>query len=231
RMYRTGDEARFLPDGTLEFVGRVDHQVKVRGYRIELGEIEARLLSTPGVREAVVLAREDTPGDPRLVAYVIGDVDPASVKAALRAQLPEFMVPAHVVRMDRFPLTPNKKVDRKAMPKPTAEPAPSAGADAPAGGLEQTIAGIWKRILGLPAVGLRDNFFELGGHSLLAVQAHREIKEATGKPLTVTDIFRFPTIAALAAHLEGTGVSAPSAPGEARRLVAAGERRRVVRRR
>jgi len=239
RMYRTGDEVRWRDDGHLEFLGRIDHQVKLRGYRIELGEIESLLTAADGVREAVVLAREDTPGDKRLVAYVIfegDDVDDATLRAHLGQDLPEFMIPAHFVRMDRWPLTPNKKIDRKALPRPEtrAQRDPEEHVE-PAGEVEEKIADVWREILGLSEVGTRDNFFELGGHSLLAVQAHREIREKTGKDLTVTDIFRFPTIAALAAHLEGDGGTsealAKSADRAAARRQAARGKRRVLRRR
>ncbi len=244
RMYRTGDEVRWSEEGRVEFLGRIDHQVKIRGYRIELGEIESRLTALETVREAVVIAREDTPGDKRLVAYVIpsgATFDPAALKAQLREGLPDFMVPSHFVRMDRFPLTPNKKIDRKALPRPDVkvERAPEEQV-APAGEVEEKVAAVWKRILGLTQVSSHDNFFELGGHSLLAVQAHREIKEATRKELTVTDIFRFPTIAALSAHLEGDGGGTSSSLKDsadraaARRQAAAtggAAKRRVLKRR
>ncbi|MBX3272398.1 MAG: LLM class flavin-dependent oxidoreductase [Sandaracinaceae bacterium] len=239
RMYRTGDEVRWRDDGHVEFLGRIDHQVKLRGYRIELGEIESLLAQHAAVREAVVLAREDTPGDKRLVAYVILDADTLDVdalRAHLGESLPEFMVPAHFVRMDRWPLTPNKKIDRKALPRPEP-PRLRRAADEhvePAGETEEKIASVWRSILGLSEVGTSDNFFELGGHSLLAVQAHREIRESTGKELTVTDIFRFPTIAALAAHLDGDGGAnealAKSADRAAARRQVRGTRR-VLRRR
>ncbi len=205
RMYRTGDEVAFREDGELLFLGRVDNQVKLRGYRIELGEIEARLEAHPSVKNAVVIAREDTPGDKRLVAYLLSaaPLDVPTLKAHLEERLPTFMVPAHFVRLDRYPLTPNKKVDRKALPKPELSTQARAEKVATTGETQRQIAEVWMRLLGLPDVGARDNFFDLGGHSLLAVQAHREIREVTGKPLTVTDVFRFPTIAALAEHLDG----------------------------
>jgi acyl carrier protein len=239
RMYRTGDRVRWREDGQLEFLGRMDHQVKVRGHRIELGEIEAALERHDAVRQAVVLAREDRPGDPRLVAYVVpaGDLDPAALRAHLRQRLPEIMVPGHVVRLDRLPLTPNRKVDREALPPPEAQAEaarPPHEHVAPVGEVEEAIAAIWRSILGLREVGTRDNFFDLGGHSLLAVQAHREIREATGRELTVTDIFRFPTIGALAAHLAGNGEGDASLERGAHRAAArrqARGRRRVLRRR
>lgn len=202
RMYRTGDLVRRRPDGKLDFLGRADHQVKLRGYRIELGEIEAVLEAQPGVNQAVVLAREDVPGDLRLVAYVVGVASEAALRSALAAQLPGHMVPAHFVAMEVLPLTPNRKVDRKALPAPRAK-AEAATYVAPETGVAAQIAAIWQKVLGVPKVGARDNFFALGGHSLLAVQAHREIRETLGATrLSITDIFRFPTLQALAAHLD-----------------------------
>jgi len=208
RMYRTGDLARYGEDGVLQFLGRVDHQVKVRGYRIELGEIEARLAAHPGVREAVAVAREDTPGDVRLVAYVRHAADPVAedaLRAHLAETLPDYMLPAHFVAMQSFPLTPNAKVDRKALPRPdggrSGGPA-AARYVAPESDVQRQIAEVYKRVLGLSQIGLADNFFHLGGHSLLAVQAHRELRASIAPKLTITDIFRFPTVAALAAHLD-----------------------------
>lgn len=212
RMYRTGDLVRQRADGRFDFLGRIDHQVKIRGYRIELGEIEAAAESVEGVRQAVVTAREDVPGDVRLVAHVVAEPGfaPQTLSAALAAALPAHMVPAHVVMLQDMPLTPNGKVDRKALPAPAAaQAAPRQAFVAPSAGAEETIARIWARILNVPAVGAGDNFFALGGHSLLAVQAHREIREATGATrLSITDIFRFPTLAALAAHLDGPRTTA-----------------------
>ncbi|MFN3414706.1 MAG: MupA/Atu3671 family FMN-dependent luciferase-like monooxygenase [Caldimonas sp.] len=211
RVYRTGDLARQRPDGTVEFLGRLDHQVKVRGYRIELGEIEARLLSHPAVREAVVVAREDSPGDVRLVAYHVphtGQMPTAAqLRDHLRAGLPEYMVPSHFVSLAALPQTPNGKIDRKALPAPDSGPAPAPAASfvAPTSDLEQSIAAIWRDVLKLPQVGTRDNFFDLGGHSLLAVQAHRRLREALGRDLSITDIFRFPTIESLSAYLGQNG--------------------------
>lgn len=214
RMYRTGDLVRWRADGRLDFLGRADHQVKLRGFRIELGEIEAALEAQPGVRQAVVLAREDTPGDLRLVGYVIGG-DPAALTAALAARLPAHMVPAHIVPMTAFPLTPNRKIDRKALPAPQAVVSPTQAFVAPEAGVAAQIAAVWQRVLGVPKVGARDNFFALGGHSLLAVQAHREIKAALGATtLSITDIFRFPTLQALAGHLEGPKVAEPVATSD-----------------
>ena len=207
RMYRTGDLARWRADGRIDFLGRADFQVKIRGYRIELGEIEAVLESQPGVRQAVVAAREDNPGDVRLVAYLRTDpgVSIDGLRAAIGAVLPEHMVPAHYVTVDEFPLTPNRKIDRKALPAPTASPQGAAveAYEAPENEIEQKIAEIWVKVLGVPRVGSKDNFFALGGHSLLAVQAHREIRQTLGtSKLSITDIFRFPVLEALARHLD-----------------------------
>ncbi len=214
RMYRTGDLVRRRADGKLDFLGRADHQVKLRGYRIELGEIEAVLQDQPGVTQAVVMAREDNPGDLRLVAYVTGGAEESILRAALSAQLPAHMVPAHVVALASFPLTPNRKVDRKALPSPVAARVPVPVVEAPQSDVGAQIAAIWARVLGVPKVGAADNFFALGGHSLLAVQVHREIREKLGATkLSITDIFRFPVLSALAAHLSGTSANGqPSKP-------------------
>ena len=218
RMYRTGDLVRKRTDGKLDYLGRADFQVKIRGHRIELGEIETALEASPGIRQAVVIAREDQPGDVRLVAYVIADgpVDEAALKANLAVHLPEVMVPAHVVKLDAFPLTPNGKVDRKALPAPFAAAPVAAKPVALEGGIEATIATVWARVLGVPQVGRSDNFFTLGGHSLLAVQAHREMKVALNSDrLAITDIFRFPVVSALAAHLGKSLPVAAAAPAAA----------------
>jgi natural product biosynthesis luciferase-like monooxygenase protein len=208
RAYRTGDLARRNNDGTLEFLGRLDHQVKIRGYRIELGEIEAVLASFPGVGQVVVVAREDVPGDVRLVGYYTGAVaSAAELKAHLQTRLPDFMVPAHLVPLPALPKTPNGKIARDALPQPATEivAAPGEAFVEPADGVEGQIAAIWREVLKLPRVGKRDNFFDLGGHSLLAVQVHRRLRASFAQPVSITDIFRFPTIEALSAHLGGAG--------------------------
>jgi hypothetical protein len=219
-VYATGDVARIHPDGYVEFAGRADNQVKIRGHRIELGEIESVLDTHPDIVQSVVVARTDS-GSPQLVAYVVTHgnrgVDGDILRKHIGETLPEIMVPAVVVRLDAFPLTPNGKVDRKALP------APPAGSTAPAGDLaivppaddrEQMVAGIWSDELGR-AVGRDDNFFEIGGHSLLAVKVFRRLTDATTVPLALTDIFRYPTVRTFAAHLaasEGTsaGAAAPT---------------------
>jgi natural product biosynthesis luciferase-like monooxygenase protein len=238
RVYRTGDLARFAADGTVEFLGRLDHQVKVRGYRIELGEIEAALLAHEGVRETVVVAREDVPGDVRLVAYLVAAAGTppgaGELREHLRERLPDFMLPAYFVTLAALPQTPNGKIDRKSLPVPDAGTAPAAEPAAyvaPASDLEATIAAIWKDVLKLPQVGTRDNFFDLGGHSLLAVQTHRRLKETLNRNLSITDIFRFPTIASLSAFLgqdgeDDAGAQAGAARAQGRR--AAMQRRRAT---
>ncbi|MES2665252.1 MAG: MupA/Atu3671 family FMN-dependent luciferase-like monooxygenase [Pseudomonadota bacterium] len=216
RMYQTGDLVRWRADGRLDFLGRADHQVKLRGYRIELGEIEAVLEAQPGVTQAVVMAREDTPGDLRLVAYLTGGASEAALRPVLEAALPAHMVPQHFVGISAFPLTPNRKVDRKALPVPAAQVEVQAFV-APASDVEGQIAAIWARVLGVAKVGAKDNFFALGGHSLLAVQVHREIRSALGATkLSITDIFRFPTLSALAAHLDDAPKPVPVAPANDR---------------
>ena len=210
RMYRTGDWVRCRPDGTVEFLGRIDHQVKIRGYRIELGEIESLLRKHSSVRDAVVTLREDTPGDKRLVAYVVPEPgqspSPAELRAYAKERLPEFMVPSTAVVLAAFPLTPNRKIDRKALPAPDHTASAREGAYvSPQNEVEARIAKIWQDVLKLPQVGVEDNFFDLGGHSLLIVQVLAKVREATGRHLPMTDLFRFPTIRALAAHLASGG--------------------------
>lgn len=238
RMYRTGDLARWRPDGRIDFLGRADFQVKIRGYRIELGEIESVLEGQPGVRQAVVMAREDNPGDVRLVAYLRTDpgVSTDVLREAIAAMLPEHMLPAHFMTVDEFPLTPNRKVDRKALPAPSANPQREAAQAyvAPENAIEQQIAEIWVKVLGVPRVGSKDNFFALGGHSLLAVQAHREIRQTLGtSKLSITDIFRFPVLEALARHLddkpEDSVVSAAETAERAQLRADAMSRRRAMR--
>ncbi|OBY24558.1 MupA/Atu3671 family FMN-dependent luciferase-like monooxygenase [Leisingera sp. JC1] len=204
-LYRTGDLVRWTETGRLAFLGRTDHQVKIRGQRIELGEIEAALTAQPGVTGAVAVPRGEA-GAEQLVAYITASapVSGELLKQALAARLAEVMVPAHIVSLDAFPLTPNKKIDRKALPDPQPAQANAAPAVALDAGAQARIATVWSRILGVSGIGAQDNFFALGGHSLLAVQAHRELREELGTAkLSITDIFRFPTLAGLAAHIEG----------------------------
>jgi len=216
RMYRTGDRARYGVDGNLEFLGRIDHQVKIRGYRIELGEIEVALSRHSGVREAVVLAREDIPGEKRLAGYVVPSRQPAPTAAELRefllATLPEYMVPWAFVELPAFPVTTNGKLDRAALPAPQASPAAGGGAYvAPRNELERAIARVWREVLQVERVGVKDNFFESGGSSLLIVKLHARLKEALGRDVPVMELFRHSTIDALARKLAEEGEAAPAA--------------------
>jgi amino acid adenylation domain-containing protein len=223
RLYATGDRARYGAAGDLEFLGRLDAQVKLRGFRIELGEIEAVLVSHDGVREAVVLVREDVPGDRRLVAYLIPDGEaPAAseLRRFARRKLPDYMVPAAFVTLASWPVSPNGKLDRKALPPPAAAPSPPAGEALvpPRTALERAIAAAWREVIGLGEVGVRDNFFEVGGHSLLMARVQARLEETLGRSVPLVELFQHPTIAALAAHLGGAPreeVAAATAPAEA----------------
>jgi aryl carrier-like protein len=204
RMYRTGDLGRWLPDGNIEFLGRNDFQVKIRGFRIELGEIEARLGEVEGVREAVVLAREDTPGDKRLVAYYTpaddGELSVEWLRSQLSAALPEYMVPAAYVRLESLPLTPNGKLDRKALPAPETDAYAARSYEAPQGETEMALAAIWAEVLRVEQVGRHDNFFELGGHSLLAITLIERMRRI-GLGVDVRSLFTTPTLAELGASV------------------------------
>ena len=206
RLYRTGDLVRYLPDGTLEYLGRIDHQVKIRGFRIELGEIEAVLAQHPAVRETLVIVREDIPGEKVLVAYMVtkaGEkVSIDELRRFLRQQLPEYMVPVVFIPLDAFPLTTNGKVDRRVLPAPGGlRPDLEASYEAPGTDAERTVAAIWQELLHLERVGLYDNFFDLGGHSLLITQLYSKIKKAFRKEIAIVDLFKYPTVSALAKYL------------------------------
>ncbi|MEP7308956.1 MAG: amino acid adenylation domain-containing protein [Acidobacteriota bacterium] len=208
RLYRTGDRARYREDGAIEYLGRQDFQVKLRGFRIEPGEIESVLRGVDGVQECVVLAREDRPGDVRLVAYVVGTAGGETLRAATRGQLPDYMVPSVVVSMPALPRLSNGKLDRAGLPAPDASrPYLRTAFRAPRTPLEQTIAGIWRDVLGLDQVGMDDNFFDVGGQSLLAMRVWGKLREAVpaAMDVAIVDLFAFPTIAALAARLAGDG--------------------------
>ena len=215
RLYRTGDLGRWLEDGTIEFVGRNDFQVKIRGYRIELGEIEARLQEHAGVGDAVVIAREDTVGEKRLVAYYTageaegrpgGEAKEAvmtaeQLRAHLAGKLPEYMVPAAYVRLEAMPLTVNGKLDRKSLPVPEGDAYAVRGYEAPEGEVETTLAGIWSELLHVDRIGRHDNFFELGGHSLLAVRVVSRIRQVLGIEVSISDLFAHPVLSGLAEYI------------------------------
>ena len=196
RLYRTGDVGRWSSEGTLEFMGRRDFQVKVRGHRIELGEIEARLGEHGGVREVVVMAREDVAGDKRLVAYWVGEegVEAEGLRSHLSERLPAYMVPAAYVRLKSLPLTPNGKVDRRALPVPEGDAYARRGYEAPVGEVESALAEIWEEVLGVERVGRWDHFFELGGHSLLAVQVISRVRQVLEVEVALGELFARPVL-------------------------------------
>ncbi|MFN5457225.1 non-ribosomal peptide synthetase, partial [Bradyrhizobium sp.] len=180
RLYRTGDLGRWLGDGTIAYLGRNDFQVKIRGFRIELGEIEARLSEHAGVRDAAVIAREDAPGDKRLVAYYVGDaaIGAEELRGHLAALLPDYMVPSAYVHLELMPLTPNGKLDRNALPAPEGTAFAVQAYEPPQGEIEEAVARIWAELLGVERIGRHDNFFALGGHSLLAIQVVSRLRQA-----------------------------------------------------
>ena len=209
RLYRTGDRGRYRTDGNLEFLGRLDYQVKIRGFRVEPEEVEAVLAGHPAVREDVVIAREDTPGDRRLVAYVVPAADRAvgseELRGFLQERLPESMVPSAFVLLDALPLTPNGKIDRRALPAPDyARPDLAEAFVAPRTPIEERVAAIWAAVLKLDRVGVHDDFFALGGHSLLATQVVARLRTAFGVELPLRGLFEAPTVAGLAERLDET---------------------------
>jgi len=232
RLYKTGDLARYMVDGTIEYLGRMDHQVKLRGFRIELGEIEAALQQHESVQQCLVMAREDQPGQPRLVAYCIArmhgsqaastngrasnslqsvTLSPELLREHLRRSLPEFMIPSAFVPLDAFPLTPSGKVNRKALPAPEQTTSGSDDRLAARDDIEYLVFRIWATVLGTEAIGIRDNFFDVGGHSLLAVRMMQEIQKATGKELPLSLLFQGATIEKLAAIIQ-EGEDLPPCP-------------------
>ena len=213
RMYRTGDLVSWGADGQLRYAGRADEQVKIRGYRIELGEVQAALAGLGGVKQAVVIAREDRPGDKRLVGYVTGTADPAEIRTQLSERLPAYMVPTAVVAIDALPLRPNGKIDQRALPAPEYTDADHYRA--PTSAVEEILAGIYARVLGAERVGVDDSFFELGGDSLSAMRLIAAINAGLDADLSVRAVFEAPTIALLAPRIgEETGRLAPLVAGE-----------------
>ncbi|NES65552.1 MAG: amino acid adenylation domain-containing protein, partial [Okeania sp. SIO2D1] len=219
KLYKTGDLARYLPDGNIEYLGRIDNQVKIRGFRIELGEIEAVLAQHSNVREVVVIAREDIPGDKQLVAYlIINDAKTTinDLRSFLKTKLPEYMIPAAFVFLESMPLTPNGKVNRRALPIPDASSlVPESCFIAPRDSLELQLAQIWSEILGVSPIGVRDNFFDLGGHSLLAVRLMAEIEKQFGKNLSLAALFQGATVEELGILLRQSGGVETGGRGEA----------------
>ncbi|MBB4639458.1 amino acid adenylation domain-containing protein, partial [Longimicrobium terrae] len=211
RLYRTGDRVRWTARAELEFLGRTDFQVKIRGMRIELGEIEAALRDHDAVRDAIVLARADAPGEKRLVAYVVGDADADVLRAHLAARVPAYMVPAAYVRLDALPLTPNGKLDRKALPAPEGDAFAARGYEAPVGETEQAVAAIWAELLGVAQVGRGDDFFHLGGHSLLAVRVISRVRQALDVDVAPGDLFERPVLADFARGLQTAARAAATA--------------------
>ncbi|NEP12735.1 MAG: amino acid adenylation domain-containing protein, partial [Symploca sp. SIO2C1] len=216
RLYKTGDLARYLPDGTLEYLSRIDHQVKIRGFRIELGEIEAILLTHPEVYQGIVICREDTPGDKRLVAYVVDhDIqNPGELRDFLKAQLPEYMVPSTFVQLEVLPLTPNGKVDRKALPMPDSNLANVEAVVTPQTPSQELITNLFRIVLKVHSVGLHQSFFELGGHSLLATQLISRLRQTFELEIPLRTLFEAPTVFELDQHLcqlrqEGSNLTFP----------------------
>lgn len=206
RLYRTGDEVRFRSDGNIEFIGRLDHQIKLNGFRIELGEIEAALSRIEGIHQSVVILREDTPGDKRLVAYFTGNqnVDTHAMLVTLRASLPEYMLPAACVRMPEFPQTPNNKLDRKALPAPArTRPLLAQQYVAPSTEIEKELADVWQELLKVDAIGIDDSFFDLGGNSITVFRMVSACRSRLGRDIPPVKVFQYPTVAQLSRFLEG----------------------------
>ena len=202
RLYRTGDLVRHVQDGRLEFIGRVDQQIKIRGVRVELGEIEAVLREHPEVRDATVIVQELEADDKRLIAYVVPSPKQPSVAQLqewLGTKLPKILVPSAVVFLCEFPKTPNGKLDRRALPKPDQKT--SLKAEGATNDLEREIAAIWSESLGVESVGLEERFFDIGGHSLLMIEVHDRIRDKTGYSVALLDLFQYPTVRSLAHHL------------------------------
>jgi amino acid adenylation domain-containing protein len=220
RMYCTGDIVRYRRDGELEFIGRADQQVKVRGFRIELGEIESALARCPGVGEATVMVREDKPGEKRLVAYMVSgpgqQVDVERARRQLQQTLPDFMIPVSMVLLESFPLTPNGKLDKKALPLPDLQ-LEKRQHEPPHSELEQIIAGAWREVLEIQNIGVHDNFFDIGGHSILAKLVQAKLYRALGQEVDLVALFQFPTIASLARFLEGKSLVPEKSLGDAQR--------------
>ena len=217
RMYRTGDLARWLPDGNIEFLGRTDHQVKIRGFRIELGEIEAKLLKHKDIKEALVVAKEGANGDKYLCAYIVQEKDVAvpGIREHLSGELPDYMIPSYFIELERMPLTPNGKVDRKALPLPGGSIKTGAEYEAPGNAIEEKLAEIWREILGVDRIGVKDSFFQLGGHSLKAIMLVSRIHREFNVEIPLREIFSRQSIKNLAEYIRETESSIYSSIGKA----------------
>ncbi|NRT44807.1 amino acid adenylation domain-containing protein/non-ribosomal peptide synthase protein (TIGR01720 family) [Clostridium beijerinckii] len=205
KMYKTGDLARWLPDGNIEFLGRIDNQVKIRGFRIELGEIENRLVENENIKEATVLVKENKDGEKYICAYVVSEnsLEELDLRNYLRETLPEYMIPAYFVKLEKMPLTTNGKIDRGVLPEPSLN-ATLTEYEAPRNEIEEILASIWSEVLGIEKVGINDNFFELGGHSLKATVLISKIHKELNKEVPLKELFRFPTIKELSKYIEST---------------------------
>jgi acyl carrier protein len=225
RLYKTGDLVRYLPDGNIEYLGRIDDQVKVRGFRIEPGEIEAVLREHASVQQAVVVAREDVPGDKRLVAYVVPNLGfmltTSELHRFLKSKLPDYMIPYAFISLDRLPIMPNGKVDRRALPAPERDrPELEESFVAARNPTEEVVAKIWGKVLGLEVVGIRDNFFDLGGHSLLAIQVLSGIRRAFAIEIPLRSLFDSPTVEELALQIAEIQARNNTAPDKVATLLA-----------
>jgi acyl carrier protein len=205
RLYKTGDSALYLPDGNIEFLGRLDQQVKIRGFRIELEEIEAVLVQYPGVEQAMVLVSEKAPNDYYLRACIVPNGGPApavdDLRAFLKEHLPQYMIPSSFVFQEALPLLPNGKLDRKVVQQETLREESRAAYIGPRTELEEVISKVWEESLRLDQVSTKDNFFDVGGHSLLMVKVQSKLKEALNREISMTDLFKYPTISSLAQYL------------------------------
>jgi thioesterase domain-containing protein/acyl carrier protein len=210
RLYKTGDLARYLGDGNIEYIGRLDSQIKIRGFRVELGEVEAVLSQHPAVQQSVVIAREDVPGDKRLVAYVILNSEQVAIidklRHFLKQRLPDYMVPSAFVMLEALPMTPNGKVDRRSLPEPPQTRQETEAIVVPRDEAELQLANIWEKVLGIQPIGIRDNFFDLGGNSLLALRLVAQVEKAFKKNLPLATFFQNPTIEQLAKILCQSGL-------------------------
>jgi amino acid adenylation domain-containing protein len=235
RLYRTGDLGRLRGDAAIDYLGREDGQVKLRGLRVEIGEIEAALRAQPNVHDAAVRVLRDAHGEPRLVGYIVpragATCEPSDLRRALQRRLPAYMVPGALVSLDALPLSPNGKLDRRALPDPDSRGSERAARVAPSTPLERRLAQIWSDVLGMASVGVTDNFFDLGGHSLHLIRIHGLLVQALGRPFPLVDLFEHPSIRALAEHLGDGEDKAPVAARPDGERQALGRERLAARRR